>query len=193
MQNIHVVDLCQDRSFDSLWFKKIEKIKDSNDNLKDNYTSIQFNNFESFTMLVSDDNVIAFSGLQFLPERWGHQTARVLSRFYISPEYRHGSTLLTNELYTKYMLPTQISKARIMGLSSIFVSRQYRLQSFSKFISRVNDTIQDTGFELLDGRYDVCGIEKPVPESCKQFIALKTLTENGKRDWNKKMLFRRFS
>lgn len=193
MQNIHVVDLCQDRSFDSLWYEEIDKIKDSNDNLKHNYTSIQFSDFESFTMLVSGNSVVAFSGLQFLPERWGRQTARVLSRFYISPEYRHGSTLLTDDLYTEYMLPTQISIARGMGLSSVFISRQHGLMSFGKFISQVNDTIRDTNFELLNGRYDICGIEKPVPESCKQFIALKQLTENGKREWNSKMLFRRFS
>jgi hypothetical protein len=185
--------MCKDRSQDHLWTNEIGNIQNSNDLLKENYTSISFDKFKSFTMLVSDNNVVAFSGLQFSPDRWSNNTARVLSRFYISPQYRHGANLLTADLYTKYMLPIQLDAARQLGVSSVFMSREHGLQSFNKYISYINETLPDTNFIMLNGKYDVCGIENPVPDSCKQFVALKLLTENGKRDWNNKMLFRRFS
>lgn len=190
---MQVIDMCNDRSYDLLWANEIENIQHSNDNLKGNYTSIKFNEFESFTMLVQDNEVVAFSGLQFSPERWGSNTARVLSRFYIAPKYRHGLSLLTNDLYTRYMLPVQLDAARRLGVSSVFISRETGFHSFGKYVSYINETLTDTAFVVLNGRYDVCGIENPVPDSCKQYIALKLLTENGKRDWNNKMLFRRFS
>ena len=193
MKNIQVVDMCLDRTCDSLWAKEIESIKNSNEEFKENYTSINFEDFKSFTVLILDNEVVAFSGLQYSSERWGNNTARIFSRFYIAPKYRHGANLLTDDLYTKYMLPLQLRAARSIGLSSVFISRENGLQSFNRYISHINNTIADTDFTMLSGRYDVCGIENPVPDSCKQFIALKLLSDNGKREWNTKMLFRRFS
>jgi len=193
MKNITVVDLCVEKDYNALWTDTVEQIRVSNDELKDNYLSIDFNLFKSFTAVISNEKIVAFSGLQFEPVRWGEQSGRVLSRFYIAPLHRHGLNLFNSTLYTEFMLPRQLAAARDLNLTSVFISREHGFNSFSKFVTHMNQTIPDTNFTLLNGKYDICGIENPVPDSCKQYVALKLLSENGKDAWNKKMLFRRFS
>jgi hypothetical protein len=193
MKNMKVIDLCTDRTYDQMWFNIIEQIDTGNDPLKDNYLTINFDDFKSFTAVVFDNTIIAFSGLQHNSKRWGDKSGRLLSRFYISPTYRHGLSLFNSTLYTEFMLPIQLAAARNLKLTSVFISREQGINSFGKFITYINQTISDTNFTVLNGKYDVCGIENPVPDSCKQYVALKLLSDNGKDDWNKKMLFRRFS
>ena len=193
MKNIKVEDLCINRSYDQIWIETLEQIKLGTDALKDNYLSIDFKMFKSFTAVIVDDTIVAFSGFQYDQTRWGDKSGRLLSRFYINPLYRHGTNLLNDTLYTEFMLPKQLAVARELNLTSAFISREHGINSLNKFIDHINQTIEDTNFIMLNGKYDVCGIENPVPDSCKQYIALKLLSDNGKHDWNKKMLFRRFS
>jgi len=134
--------------------------------------------------------LFALAVLQENKNRWGNNFARVNSRFYISPKYRHaGPGKLTKSekfLNTKHLLPIQISTAKLLGYEGVFMSREGDHKNAFERYSLL--AFKNTGFrfEILDTRYNVCGHQDPVPESCKQWISLHCF--NGRDDlWYKDM------
>jgi hypothetical protein len=129
-------------------------------------------------VLIDGDEIVCFSGLQFNPERWTERYARINARMWIAHEHRHRGPgkLLQSEKYlnTKYLVPVQLQYAKRINLSGVFISRE---GDFRKGLQRYCDLVKaNTGaeFSVLDDIYNVCGCLDPVPESCKQLIALHT-------------------
>jgi len=172
---MHIVDFCTD--YDSrLWEKTLDIIKQHNDELKNNYLTLRPADFVCWPVLVEDDEIVCFSGLQQNLERWGDKFARINSRFFISPKYRHHGPgkMLNSEkfLNTRHLLPIQIQKAKELGFKGVFMSREGDHKTV--FQLYVDLAYRNTGhyFEVLKDRYNVCGCLTPIPESCKQWIAV---------------------
>lgn len=184
-----IIDFCKEYD-DHLWKQTLDIIVNSNDELKDNYISLTPDDFVCWPVLVNNDEIVCFSGLQANCERWGDQFARINSRFFISPKYRHQTpgklTDCKKFLNTRHLLPIQIYKAKELGFAGIFMSREGdHKRVFEKYVDLA---YKNTGycFNVLADRYNVCGHLSPVPESCKQWIAVHCFNNNS-NTWNQHM------
>jgi hypothetical protein len=184
-----IVDFCNEYN-DQLWKQTLDIIVDSNDELKNNYINLTPSDFVSWTVLVDDNEIVCFSGLQENHERWGNNFARINSRFFISPKYRHKHpgklTDCKKFLNTRHLLPIQIQKAKELGFAGIFMSREGdHKRVFEKYVDLA---CKNTGyyFNVLTDRYNVCGHLSPVPDPCKQWIAVHCFNSNVDT-WNRQM------
>jgi len=83
-----IVDFCTD--YDSvIWEKTLENIVNGDDELKNNYINLTPRDFVCWPVLIDNNEIVCFSGLQINYSRWSDKFARINSRFYISPKYRH--------------------------------------------------------------------------------------------------------
>ena len=171
-----------------LWHNVQSEIAKSEDKLKNNYIGLDPTKFVTFPAVVDNDRLICFSALQ-MEQRWGSKIARCSTRMWIHPDYRFtGMTKFTGGnkfLNTTYCLPVQIAKAKELNLDCIFISREDTPNAFTEYIKLVKINTAET-FELLDSMVNVCGIT-PVPDSCRQYVAVNYLTANGQSSWNSTM------
>lgn len=171
-----------------LWQEAQDEISKSSDKLKNNYIDLDPTKFVTFPGVVYNNRLICFSALQ-MENRWGPNIARCSTRMWIHPDYRFaGMTKFTGGvkfLNTTYCLPIQFAKAKELGLDCIFISREDNPRAFLEYVKLVKINTAET-FELLDSMVNVCGIN-PVPDSCRQYVAVNYLTVNGQTSWNNAM------
>lgn len=185
-----VVDLIE-TPMPELWSQVTEYIKHSDDKLKDNYISIDFNQFLSFPCVIENDKIICFSGLQYDISKWGRNIARCSSRLWIHPEYRISS--LSNFsggnafLNTTYCMPIQIQKAKSKNISALFISRKDKIKGFQRYLDliKINCNVE---FKINEHRYNVCGNTPTVIDSCEQYVATHFLSPSGKDAWISSMI-----
>jgi hypothetical protein len=189
LESFQIINIVKDRSIDSLWFETLEKISLGSDKLKNNYKEIDLTMFISFHVAVKQDEILGFSGLQYMPDRWGKSIARCMSRFYLRPDFRHGHSIFHKPFQiTETVLPMQINDAREHGFDIVFMSREKGKFSFEKSVKYLKSKNSLIDFNLLTDRYNVCGSVEPVPESCKQYISIMNLNDQGNDTWNRDML-----
>lgn len=186
-----VSDLAADSEYLELFYAVLRKINNSTDTLKANYLDINPRDFISFPAVIKDNNIICFSGVAESISRWGPNIARISTRMWIDYDYRHvGLTKFkggSKFLNTTHCMPIQIQRAKEAGVKCLFISREGNKKlGFDQYLKliKINNNIE---FELLDDKYNTCGSIDPIPESCKQFVAIHTLAVDGKEIWNQQM------
>jgi hypothetical protein len=188
---MRIIDLTQDFNNEAkqLWSDAIKKIQDGNDALKENYVNLNPEKFLCFPVLIENDQIICFSGLQQDTQRWG-ECARINARMWICPQYRHNylTKMSDSERFfnTRYLLPIQLKRAQELNIDTVFISRG---GDYRRFLNRYCDLIQlNTGitFNVLEHRYNVCGQLNPVPSDCSQLIAVHSFS-NSMKVWNNNM------
>ena len=111
----------------------LDDIAGGNDKLKDNYTleNIKLQEMICFCMLMYNDDIVGFSGLQRKPlwpepfGDWEDNTPRVNSRCYIAPKFRQYKIRGDRIRYPwKYLAPYQIEMADKMGYNKLFWSTE---------------------------------------------------------------------
>jgi hypothetical protein len=172
---MNIVDFCTAYN-DSIWKKTLNVIKSHNDELKNNYLNLSPTDFVCWPVLIDGDEIVCFSGLQKNVERWGDKFARINSRFFINPKFRHKGPgkLLHSEkfLNSRHLLPIQISKAKQLGFKGVFMSREGdHRKAFELYVDLAYRN-SNHHFKVLNDRYNVCGSLEPIPESCKQWVAV---------------------
>ena len=185
-----VVDLAKEYdNYLGLWQDVLTRIASGNDQLRSNYLDLDPRSFLSFPVLIKDDMIICFSGLQSNQDKWG-TCARINARMWISPEYRHDYLMKMTSgdkfVNTKYLLPVQLEIAKQSGIDTVFISRE---GDYRRFLERYCDLIlQNTGhkFTVLPDRYNVCGNIVPAPRSCSQLIAVYSVS-GTMTEWNSNM------
>jgi len=181
-----VIDLAT--QFDEkLWTQFQEYIVTSDDSLNDNYIGLDPTEFLSFPAVVVDDKIICFSGLQINNDRWGHGIGRCSARMWIHPDHRFkGMIKFTGGpkfLNTTHCLPIQLAVAKQHNLDYVFISREHNLRGFEQYLELIKINCE-TLFILDKRKYNVCGAQDPVPESCKQWVAVHDLKNNGFDLWS---------
>ena len=184
--NYTVIDLVTDpdRNNRLIRFKSVLSNLCQSDPLYLNYSTLDIKDFVCLTAVLEQNEIIALSGVQYLPDRWGENIARISTRFWIHPTYRINSLSKFKHDYRLYfnsqlMIPFQLKFIKSLGVSFAIITREgeYR-RSFSKFIDLVNHH-NGTMFNILDGLYNVCQPMTCVPDSCKQLIAVHTLNNSN--------------
>lgn len=180
-------DLAIDNTYFELWEEVKQRIANSDDLLKENYVNLNPSEFVSLPVLIDNNKIICFSGLQINIKKWGEGIARCSSRMWIDPEYRFAGLQKFTEgdkfLNSFHCLPIQLKKAHELNLDCLFISRHGNPRAFKKYGDLVNSNL-NTSFKMLKHKYNVCGSLDPIPESCKQHILIHFLTDKGKERWD---------
>lgn len=184
--NTLVVDLSANTSYQKLWEDTLDIISTSTDKLKANYLGLDPSKFESFPVVIIDNQIVCFSGLQ-MEDRWGLKIARCSTRMWIHPNYRHSGKFTSGSkfLNTSFCLPLQFAKAKLLNLDCLFISRESTPSAFGEYIKLVK---RNTGqeFTILPDMINVCGIT-PVPDTCKQWVAVSLLNDQSASTWTSQM------
>jgi len=190
MRDIIVVDLASTNEFNHLWDNVQETISSGNDPLKSNYIDLDPKSFVSFPVVIKNNKIICFSGLQISEERWGHGIGRCSARMWVDPEYRFKNLVRFSGgnrfLNTTYILPLQIEVAKQHKFSTIFISRENNLLGFKEYLKLIKINCY-VDFILESVRYNICGPKSFLPDSCKQHVAVLHLTDTGSTLWQHQM------
>jgi glutaredoxin len=158
---MQLVDIIQTVDYDHLWNQCIEYITVhcKEDPLYENYIKLTKEDFVSLPVIIIDNQIVAFSGAQVNIENWGPNIARVSSRFWLAPDYRHSLSKFNSSdipwYNSQFLIKHQLSIVAELGIPHVFISREgmYR-KSFSKFIDLVNQ-YNNTNFNVLAGEYEI--------------------------------------
>lgn len=167
-----------------LWDEYQTQIINSTDPLIGNYRNLNPKTFACFPAVIEQNKIVCFSALQV--DKWGPNIGRCSTRMWIHPDYRlSGMTKFSGGnkfLNTTYCLPVQFEEAKKLGIDCLFISREGNRLGFQQYLNliKINCGYQ---FILEENQYNVCKVENPIPESCKQFIAICPLTEKGYDAW----------
>jgi hypothetical protein len=164
-----------------LWQSCLEYIRSNckHDPLYKNYVELNPDQYLFFNGIIYGNRIISFGGIEHSPAKWGDSTARILTRFWIHPDFR--SHNLTKWTQTKIRYSPLVLKPQLEFLKSqtnikvAMITREGKYKnSFRYFLNLVNKS-SEYQFQLLDGLYNVCEPMNQVPDSCKQMIALSPL------------------
>lgn len=172
-------------NFDSvLWKQYQDYLLTTTDDLKDNYINLDPRDFDCFPVVIIDNQIVCFSALQINEEKWGKGIGRVSTRMWLHPEYRHKGKFTGGDkfLNTTFCLPLQLAKAKMLGLDCVFISREHNPKAFEHYLDLIKINAL-TEFTMEKCKYNVCGRLDPIPESCKQWVAVNFLTDKGQDVW----------
>jgi len=176
-------------SYDSeLWGEYQEYLLTTTDDLKANYLNLDPRMFACFPVVIIDGKIVCFSALQINEERWGKGIGRVSTRMWIHPDYRHRGKFVGGEkfLNTTYCIPLQLAKAKLLKLDCVFISRENNQRAFVHYLQLININC-NIPFCIESKKYNVCGSLDPIPESCKQWVAMYFLNSDATNKWDQNM------
>jgi hypothetical protein len=184
---MQIIELANSSLHLDKWQKTLEYIEKSHDQLKHNYLNLDFESFLSFQAVVEDDEIICFSGLQSNNEKWGPLILRCSSRMWVHPDYRQPGlkkfTQGNKFLNSYYLIPNQLKLAKDLGYRCVFMSREKNPRAFKEWTDLVNRNAE-SNFVVLPNRYNVCGQQHNITESCKQSISLNYSDIDSVDIWN---------
>ena len=167
-----------------LWDRCVETIKNQcqTDPLFQNYIGIIPESYYHFVSAVYNDEIISFGAIQYSPSKWGEQIARVLTRFWIHPNYRsQGLTKWghNNIRFSPLILKPQIDFLKQQNKIKVaMITREGKYKKSFKEISRLASTVSVDPFEISDKIYNVCGDSND--PSCYQMISLSSVDGSDK-------------
>jgi hypothetical protein len=185
---IKIVDFAT--SFDKvLWNQFQQYVMTTADDLKYNYIDLDPQDYVSFPVVLINNTIVCFSGLQINSDWWGTSIGRVSTRMWIHPDYRHSGKFTSGPkfLNTTYCLPLQLAKARLIGLDCVFISRGENFKGFEEYLKLIEVNC-NTNFTMKPNKYAINGpayVEDP--DSMKQWVMLHYLTARGEECWNRDM------
>lgn len=184
-----VIDLVTASNAESLLanFKRFIKEHCLQDPLYENYANLVIEDFICLTAVLDQGEIIALSGVQSKPDRWGKNTVRMSTRFWMHPKFRISALSKYDPEQRFYfnsqlMIPHQLEFLKQLGVDFAIITREgnYR-RSFGKFIDLVNYHNKTT-FRVLPGIYNVCDHMSVVPESCQQIVAVHSFSSSAFED-----------
>tara|TARA_B110000285_G_scaffold209202_1_gene249984 strand:- start:907 stop:1470 length:564 start_codon:yes stop_codon:yes gene_type:complete len=154
-----------------LFYSTQDSIAKTKHPLAENYSrkNLKLDEFSYFNVVVEDDIISAFSGLQ--TNRWGPKIGRVATRLWVHPNYRKKGGV-PSDYNSSILMPNQIMWAETHGYDFVFWSRQYPYQRhFKRMIERSTRNCP-YGYihEPLPDIYNVCVDSKS--DSCWQSVCV---------------------
>lgn len=186
-----VTDLVKTDQYNKHWEDCLSFISEKcrADSLYKNYISLQKTDFISLPAVIIDNKIIAFSGAQ-VKDEWGPNIARLSSRFWIHPDYRHSLSKFeysqTPWYNSEYLIQHQLKEVAERKIPHLFISRQGNVRNgFQKFINLVN-RFNNTEFQVLEGLWNISNVPQIVAmysfagTNFKQYLKEETtITEVG--------------
>jgi hypothetical protein len=180
-QDLIIIDLKKDYgSYRQYWYRCLSYIESNcgSDQLYKNYLNIDLDYFINFIAIIYNDSIISFGGIEYNPNKWGDKIARVLTRFWIHPDYRTASLTKWDDRSIRFS--PMVLKPQLEFLSTrndIFaamITREGKYKRSFQEIVRLANTVSKNEFSIQEGLFNVCYPDKE-DDSCRQMIALSSL------------------
>jgi len=164
-----------------LWQDCLKEIRVScqADHLYENYLDIRPENYLFFNGVICKDKIVAFGAIEHSPSKWSKSIARVLTRFWIHPDFRGHS--LTKWTEKKIKMTPLVLKPQLDFLKNhndievAMITRQGKHYRWLRQFLKITNLVDNCKFQIVDGIYNVCEPMEQVPESCKQKIMILPL------------------
>jgi hypothetical protein len=169
---------------DKAWSRCLDTIRNrcNSDPLIENYLKIVPKNYYHFVAAVYADQIISFGAIEHSPQKWGPYIARVLTRFWIHPDFRtHSLTKwgAGNIRFSPIILKPQLEFLKSQNdIKVAMITRQGKYKKSFMEICRLSSEVAADNFEIDDKIYNVCGNSDD--ESCYQMIALSSINHADK-------------
>lgn len=154
-----------------------------NDPLYKNYLDLDNKKLLFFNGIVYQNNIISFGGIEYSPSKWGVEIARVLTRFWIHPEYRsQGLTKWSaNRLrFSPIVLKKQLEFLKTQPQIKVaMITREGPYDKSFFEIIKLASTVSDSPFELVPGLHK---LDRRSDSNEFQMIALSSLTNESKME-----------
>lgn len=170
-------------NYSSFWYECLDyiKINCKTEFLYENYLNIDLVKFDCFIVMIDQDEIISFGGVEHRPDRWGEDISRVLTRFWIKPTHRtQGLTKWrsTSFKYSPTILKPQIDFLISQGkVKSAMITREGAYTKSFQEIVRLANSVSPYRFTVFSKKYNVCEPMDIVPDSCQQMISLCSFTD----------------
>lgn len=155
-----------------------------NDPLFENYANLDPKAYLHFNAVVYQKKIISFGAIEYSPQKWGGEIARVLTRFWIHPDFR--SKNLTKWERDKIRFSPLILEKQMEFLEKqekikvAMITREGSYKKSFREIIRLAKTVKKD-FEIFPGIFNVCEKMNSIPHSCQQMIALAGVGSRDKR------------
>lgn len=170
-----------------LWQDCMEtiKIRCHSDPLFKNYININPDQYHYFVTAVYENTIVSFGAIEYAPHKWGKKIARVLTRFWIHPDFR--SKGLTkwgrsnNIRFSPIILGAQLEFLKTQNnIKVAMITREGKYSKSFKEITKLSSSVSDDPFEISENIHNVCGDSND--SSCYQMVALSSIGVEDK--WN---------
>jgi hypothetical protein len=162
--------------------KETIRTRCQSDPLFKNYIDIDPDRYYHFVTAVYKNTIISFGAIEYSPHKWGEKIARVLTRFWIHPDFRsNGLTKwgFNNVRFSPIILDAQLKFLKTQNKIEVaMITREGEFPNSFKKITELASSVSDDPFEILEKIYNVCG--DSTDSSCYQMIALSSISEEDK-------------
>lgn len=177
--------LLESNPAEDVWNECMETIKSCchADPLYKNYLNLSPEQYYYFVTAIVENRIVSFGAIEYAPHKWGENIARVLTRFWIHPDYR--SKGLTKWGPNAVRFSPIILGAQMKFLDSqnkikvAMITREGQYSKSFKKITKLASSVSADSFDILENTHNVCGNSSD--DSCYQMIALSSIS--GKDKW----------
>ena len=173
-----IIEITKDSKYYSKFLNLVEQAENSVDKLNNNYKTIlkTHHNYETFCMIMNDEDPVAFFGMQKY-----ENAVRTFTRYFLSEKYRFYNGTFFHA--SQYILPWSLRWAKHNGYDFLFVSLQSNLKRkrISQILMNHANKYTNVKWTLLDKLYNTCNNNQDKPQ-CWQHIVRHTINEGS--TWN---------
>ena len=173
-----ITEITKDSKYYNKFLNLVEQAENSIDKLNNNYKTIlkTYHNYETFCMIMNDEDPVAFFGMQKY-----ENAVRTFTRYFLSEKYRFYNGTFFHA--SRYILPWSLRWAKHNGYDFLFVSLQSNLKRkrISQILMNHANKYTNVKWTLLDKLYNTCNNNQDKPQ-CWQHIVRHTINEGS--TWN---------
>jgi hypothetical protein len=127
-------------------------------------------------ILNDSQDIICFGAIDKQPKKWGNNLARVLTRFWIDPDYRSSGLTRWGDNAVRFSPIILSHQLKILETRpEIMIAMITREGSYTRSfreIVRLANTASDYKFQIQEGVFNICEKDSDDPDRCHQMIAL---------------------
>lgn len=163
----------------NLWNECLDVIQNRcfQDPLFKNYLNLDPSKYFYFSTIVYENKIISFGAIEYSPKKWGDEIARVLTRFWIHPDYRSNGLTKWGDhsiRFSPLILRSQLNFLKDHNKIKVaMITREGKYKKSFEEISRLATQVAEDSFEIADEVYNVCGDSEDL--SCYQMVSLSSL------------------
>lgn len=154
------------------------------DPLYENYVDLTLDQYCYFVTAVYENTIVSFGAIEYAPHKWGDKIARVLTRFWIHPDFRSNGLTKWGPgavRFSPIILADQIAYLNTQNnIKVAMITREGKYSKSFKEITKLASSVSVDSFEISENIYNVCGDSND--DSCYQMIALSSISDENK--WN---------
>ena len=173
-----ITEITKDSKYYDKFLNLVEQAENSVDKLNNNYKTIlkNYHNYETFCMIMNDEDPVAFFGMQKY-----ENAVRTFTRYFLSEKYRFYNGTFFHA--SQYILPWSLKWAKDNSYDFLFVSLQSDLQRkrIAQILMNHANKYTSVKWTLLDKLYNTCNNNQDKPQ-CWQHIVRHTINEGS--TWN---------